>query len=140
MQTIVARRLADGMEAAWSAQIKIPISSDNVEWHQTTVPLPLAERLKKKDEGLKKVNDPKLPFIDRSHAARDLAWIQECEKGRGISVAVLRLGPGYIVFSEGELFVQYQLAAEAMKPGKFVAMATYGGNGVGVVCTRSLTA
>lgn len=137
MQEIVARRLADGMNAAWSAQTKVPITSGDVDWRQATVALPLADRLRNKDDVMKILDDPKAPFIDRSHAARNLAWIQACEKGRGISVAVLRLGPAYIVFSEGELFVQYQLAAEAMQPGKFVAMATYGGNGVGVVCTKS---
>jgi hypothetical protein len=136
MQEIVARRLADGMEAAWSAQIKVPITSGDVDWHARAVALPLANRLRNKEEVLKKLDDPKVPFEDRSYAARDFAWIQQCEKGRRVSISLLRLGPAYILFSEGELFVQYQLAAEAMKPGKFVAMATYGGNGVGVVCTK----
>ncbi len=36
----------------------------------------------------------------------------------------------------GELFVEYQLAAQEMKPEKFVAMAAYGDYGPGYIGTR----
>ena len=35
----------------------------------------------------------------------------------------------------GELFVEYQLAAQKMAPNKFVAMAAYGEYGPGYICT-----
>ena len=35
----------------------------------------------------------------------------------------------------GELFVEYQLAAQAMRPGEFVAMAAYGDYGPGYIGT-----
>ena len=106
IQGILGRRLADGMEAAWSTQIKVPISPADVDWHEVTVALPLADRLSNKSQVVQKLDDPTLSFIPRTRVARDLAWIQECEKGRRISVQALRLGSAYIVFSEGELFVR----------------------------------
>ena len=36
----------------------------------------------------------------------------------------------------GELFVEYQLAAQDMRPGGFVAMAAYGDYGPGYIGTR----
>jgi hypothetical protein len=36
----------------------------------------------------------------------------------------------------GELFVEYQLAAQKMKPGSFVAMAAYGDYGPGYIGTK----
>jgi hypothetical protein len=38
----------------------------------------------------------------------------------------LGLGRARILHLPGELFVEYQLAAKAMQPGLFVAMAAYG--------------
>ena len=35
----------------------------------------------------------------------------------------------------GELFVEYQLAAQAMLPDAFVCMAAYGDYGPGYICT-----
>jgi hypothetical protein len=37
----------------------------------------------------------------------------------------------------GELFVDYQLAAQAMRPADFVAMAAYGDYGPGYIGTRA---
>jgi hypothetical protein len=36
----------------------------------------------------------------------------------------------------GELFVEYQLAAQEMRPGQFVAMAAYGDYGPGYIGTK----
>jgi hypothetical protein len=36
----------------------------------------------------------------------------------------------------GELFVEYQLAAQAMRPDKLVAMSAYGDYGPGYICTE----
>jgi hypothetical protein len=46
------------------------------------------------------------------------------------------LGNGRIVFMPGELFVEYQLAAQAMRPHSFVAMAAYGEYGPEYIGTK----
>ena len=133
---VLAKRLAEGMKLAWDTQVKIPISSRSVSWHTITVALPLPDRLKTKDQSLAKLDDPSVAFVFRSRAARDLAWIQLSAEGRRVGVASLRLGPAHILFAQGELCVEYQLAAAAMKPDAMVAMATYGDSGPGVVCAK----
>jgi hypothetical protein len=41
-------------------------------------------------------------------------------------VACLKLGRARILHLPGELFVEYQLAAKAQRPDRFVTMAAYG--------------
>src|SRR5262245_49055963 len=53
---------------------------------------------------------------ERAKAANDLAWLRRCKAGDTIDVACLRLGPARILHLPGELFVEYQLAAQAMSP------------------------
>jgi hypothetical protein len=36
----------------------------------------------------------------------------------------------------GELFIEYQMAAQSMRPGSFVAMAAYGDYGPGYIGTE----
>jgi hypothetical protein len=47
----------------------------------------------------------------------------------------LRVGQARVLFMPGELFVEYQLAAKAMRPDLQVAMAAYGEYGPGYIGT-----
>ena len=49
--------------------------------------------------------------------------------GRTIPINCLHLGPARILHLPGELFVEYQLAAQKEKPNDLVAMAAYGDYG-----------
>jgi hypothetical protein len=46
------------------------------------------------------------------------------------------LGPVEIVHLPGELFVEYQLAAQKLRPESFVCVAAYGDYGPGYIGTR----
>jgi len=50
-------------------------------------------------------------------------------------VRCLKMGRARILFMPGELFVEYQLAAKALRPDLFVAMAAYGEYAPGYICT-----
>jgi hypothetical protein len=43
-----------------------------------------------------------------------------------VDLTCLKLGPVYLVHMPGELFVEYQLAAQALRPDDTVCMAAYG--------------
>jgi hypothetical protein len=73
---------------------------------------------------------------DRVRAANDLVWIRREKAGRAIQLSCLRLGPAYVMHMPGELFVEYQLAAAAMKPESTVCMAAYGDYGPGYIGTK----
>src|SRR4029077_19273781 len=69
----------------------------------------------------------------RLGAARNLAWAARCAAGETIDVTRLALGPIAILHMPGELFVEYQLAAQRMRPETPVLMAAYGDYGPGYI-------
>lgn len=132
---LLARRLADGMQLAWKAQQKSPLTARDVGWAVEPVNLPVRATLT--EAGLKgKIKDKSLATSDRLRAARDLSFVQRMKSGHRIPLTCLQLGSARIVHMPGELFVEYQLATQQMAPGKFVAMAAYGDYGPGYIGTR----
>jgi len=131
----LADRMADGMARAWKATVKTPIKPEDVAWRKVPVALPPAAHL---DEAalLKTLDDPKQPAVDRASAARKLVWLRRCLKGETIDVTCLVVGRARVLHMPGELFVEYQLAASAVRPDLFVAMAAYGEGAPGYIGTE----
>lgn len=55
-----------------------------------------------------------------------LDWYKRTLQRKAIGFACLGINDARIFFMPGELFVEYQLAAKAKAPDKFVAMVAYG--------------
>jgi hypothetical protein len=87
------------------------------------------------EESTATLNDKSQLVLPRVKAARALAWAERAKNEHDITVARLRLGPIEILHAPGELFVEYQLAAQKMKPDAFVCMAAYGDYGPGYIGT-----
>ena len=121
---VLARRLADGMRRAWEGTKRQPISAADVGWRVESVALPLAKQLsiEKLESDLK----VKAQASGASGSASRLAWLRRCQAGHQTDVQCLKLGRARILHLPGELFVEYQLAAKAMRPDLFVALAAYG--------------
>ena len=81
------------------------------------------------------LNDTTAAELQRLRAARAMAWARRSRQGPDISVARLRLGPVDILHLPGELFVEYQLAAQNLRPASFVCVAAYGDYGPGYIGT-----
>jgi hypothetical protein len=123
----LADRLAAGMRAAWTATKRKPIKPSDVDWKIERVALPPSPHLIKENiEAKVKTRDPALTL--RGEASR-LAFLRRTQAGHKIDIAALKLGSAYILHMPGELFVEYQLAAKALRPDSFVAMAAYGDYG-----------
>ncbi|HWQ56118.1 MAG TPA: hypothetical protein VN442_20700 [Bryobacteraceae bacterium] len=131
MRPVLARRLADGMEAAWKAAEKMPLGPADVGFRTTKVTLPPIAGLDRKSSQAT-LDDPKASLRDRIAAARKLVWL---DRGK-VDLGCLALGPARIIDMPGELFVEYQLAAQRMRPNSFVAMAAYGDYGPSYIGTR----
>jgi hypothetical protein len=131
---VLASRLAAGMKLAWEATEKIPVDNLDFDWATADVSLPLAPWY---DEPALRgtLQDTKQAALPRLCAARDLAWAERVANGHKIPVSRLRLGPIDILHLPGELFVEYQLAAQKMRPEAFVCMAAYGDYGMGYIGT-----
>jgi len=136
MRPILAERLAAGMRTAWEKQQKTSLAAANVGWSIQEVALPVRSTLKEA-ELRAKLADPRVEKAMRLRAARDLVFVQRMESGRKIPVTCLRLGAARVLHLPGELFVEYQLAAQSLRPGEFVAMAAYGDLGPGYIGTQS---
>jgi hypothetical protein len=132
---ILADRVAAGMSRAWDATKRTPITTEDLGWESIAVALPPAAHLA---EGrlLAVLENKAAKVTDRAKAANDLVWLRRCQAGDTIDIACLRLGPARVLHIPGELFVEYQLAAQRMRPDLFVAMAAYGDYAPGYIGTE----
>lgn len=133
---ILADRVRAGMDKAWEATVKSPIKAADLDWKVVPVALPIDPRLDE-EELEKTVNNEEAPSRQRYVAARCLVWLRRCKNGETVNTSRLSLGDkGRALFMPGELFVEYQLAAQKLRPDLFVAMAAYGEYGPGYIGTK----
>jgi hypothetical protein len=131
----LTERLAAGMTAAWKKTKRVPVSSTDIEWRVVPVSLPLSDRLKKLSDVEKIFMDEKVIPRERARAARDIAYARRIAAGHKIELSSLRIGKATILNLPGEIFVEYQLAAQKMSPDQFVCTAGYGDYGPGYIGT-----
>lgn len=131
---LLATRLANGMREAFEKSALLPLSAAEIGWSSQPVSLPLAPHLNQADLVAKlKSANPKgyISFADQ------LAWLERVQAGHQIDVTCLRVGGVRMLHLPGELFVEYQLAAKAMRPDLHVMMAAYGDYGPGYIGTAA---
>jgi hypothetical protein len=131
---ILAHRLAEGMKRAWDDTKKVSVNDLSFDWATRDVVLPVGEWYEEKEQ-LATLHDTKQQLIPRLRAARNIAWARRVKEGHKITIGRLRLGPIDILHMPGELFVEYQLAAQKMRPDSLVCMAAYGDYGPGYIGT-----
>lgn len=134
MRPVLAERLAAGMEKAWKNTKRVPVAAADVAWRSVGVALPARDTLDEKQLAAALANS-QTDVRERVRVARDLAWLRRCKSGHQIELNCLKLGPAYILGLPGELFIEYQLAAEKLKPDSLVCMAAYGDYGAGYIGT-----
>jgi hypothetical protein len=111
---ILAERLAAGMKKAYETTKKTSISASSVKWTTERISLPVDS-----------VKD----------ATLNSEFLKRFKISEKFDIGCLALGNARILFMPGELFVEYQLAAKAMRPDLFVAMAAYGDYSPGYIPT-----
>jgi hypothetical protein len=148
---VLADRVADAMQRAWKATKKSPLAAMDLGWTTATVALPSAPHLDEKtlvalvegqspggasnQRGDAADNKPPMPQ-ERFIAATKLAWLRRSRAGENTELACLRLGAARILHLPGELFVEYQLEAQRLRPDRFVAVAAYGDYGPAYIGTE----
>lgn len=131
---LLALRLAEGMKEAWTVTQKQPLATSDIGWQTEAVRLPLAAHLKRAELTQELRAESSRTYISK---ADQLAWVERSESGHAIDVTCLRLGQARVLHLPGELFVEYQLAAKAMRPDLHVALAAYGDYGPGYIGTSA---
>ena len=132
-RAVLAQRLALGMAAAWNATVKTRVSAADVSWATIPVALPLRTETHGANALDALVRDASAKPADRMRAARDLAFARRAAAGHRIQLSKLRIGPAESIYLPGELFIEYQLAAQKIRP---VAVAAYGDLGPGYIGTE----
>lgn len=133
-RAILAERVEQGMQVAFEQTKKTPIQPDSLSWSSTRVQLPLGKTLKESTQ-LIALESKKETVLNKLYAAKHLSWIRRTEKGEGVPLACLKINNSKTLFVPGELFVEYQLAAQSADPEAFVSMAAYGEYGMGYIGT-----
>ncbi|GEP96900.1 hypothetical protein [Chitinophaga cymbidii] len=129
---LLAERLADGMQRAWKQTNKEKITAADVTWRTTPVALPPKASLNGLGELLHKETSV---FV--ANNASKLVWLERTKKGKKISLSCLGIGKARMVHLPGECFIEYQLAAKAMRPDLFVTVAAYGDYAPGYIGTAA---
>lgn len=127
----LAGRLHDAMQRAWAATVRQPLQrpdfrlaqaalgARNTPGHTETI---LRGQLARGER----------PF-DRAEAAMGLAWYARVRNGHRIQVPCLDLGAAQILLLPAEAYVEFQLHAQALRPGSFVFVLGYGECGPGYI-------
>ena len=131
---ILATRLAAGMREAYEKTTKKELTAADIGWGSVPVTMPISPRLDEANLVAKlKATEAKgyISFADQ------LAFVRRVKEGKQIDITCLRIGDTRMLHLPGELFVEYQLAAKAMRPDLHVMMAAYGNYGPGYIGTAA---
>lgn len=127
---VLAGRMYDAMKAAWAATKRHPIQ---MAFRSTTLSLePRKSAGFSEDELMKRLTTGPRPF-DRCLAALGLSWKRRCDAGVPIDVPVLDFGVAQYLLLPAESYVEFQLAAQELRPDATVIVAGYGECGPGYV-------
>jgi hypothetical protein len=130
-RAVLAERIHTAMSAAWKATKKAPVK--DVAFR--SVPLTLEARTSEgfSEEALtKRLKDDPKPF-GQCLAALGLSWKKRCDAGKPIDLPVLDFGAAVVALLPAESYVEFQLAAQKVRPDGFVLVAGYGECGPGYI-------
>lgn len=132
---VLTKRMETGMRKAWESTERRPISAADVDWKAVEVQLPLAEHLKREEQEAI-LKNRELDSKQRLAAATNLAFILRRKQEVPTVLSRVSLADVHLVHMPGELFIEYQLAAQKMVPKGTVCMAAYGDYGPGYIGTE----
>jgi len=128
---VLADRIYKAMAAAWKETKRVPVTQAAFR----SVPLKLEARssagFSEKELTEKLTTDPK-PF-GQCLAALGLSWKKRVDAGVPIDLPVIDFGDAVIALLPAEAYVEYQLAAQKLRPEAFVLVAGYGECGPGYI-------
>ncbi len=130
----LASRLHAAMAAAWQATVRHPVAS----YKYRVTPL----RLEPRDGPGFTVADLEQKLgAEQNHfqqclAAMGLSWRRRADAGHAIDLPTLDFQVAQLLVLPGESYVEYQLAAQRLKPDSFVCVAGYGEGATGYIPTE----
>jgi hypothetical protein len=130
-RAVLADKLYEGMAAAWKATGRVPL--EQVKFRNTQVKLTPRDAPAFQTEAMLEVLESNTNHWKQCLAAMGLSWRKRSEEGRKIDVPVIDFGSAQLLLLPGEIYIEYQLAAQAMRPDSFVVVAGYGESAPGYI-------
>ena len=134
-RAILGGRLHDAMVAAWKATKRVPI--DSYTYRTVTLRLEPRELPGFSIPELEAQLTPETKRFPQCLAAMGLSWRKRLATGRQLQIPIIDFGPAQFLLMPGETYVEYQLAAQKMRPDSFVCVAGYGDGATGYIPTES---
>ena len=133
-RTVLASRLHQAMELAWKNTLLTPVKKIGFRNAKLNLKPRNHSGFTTKDFEAKLIKDTN-PW-QQCLAAMGLSWRQRCERGQPVDIPVLDFGVVQMLLLPGESYVEFQLAAQKMRPNSFVWVAGYGEGGTGYIPTE----
>ena len=131
LRPVFADRLYQGMKAAFTTTERHPI--DKVEFRRVDLDLPLRTDGAFSREALTAALEDKTNPHRSELAALGLSWAKRVDTRTPIQIPALDLGPAVLVLLPAEIYVEYQLLAQRLRPDQFVVVLGYGDCGPGYI-------
>lgn len=128
-RAVLANRLYQGMVEAWDNTTKHPLES--VSFRSGTVKVPPRQDVGFTREDLVAVLSKEGSSSQHGMAAIGLSWLERAEREGGSGIIDLPLiefndGQAELLLLPGEIYVEYQLFSQSVRPDSFVMTAGYG--------------
>lgn len=130
----LANKLYDGMVAAWKVTKRQPIR--NIEFRNTQLHLEPRKDPEFLPRHIEETLQPGKNHWQQCLAAMAASWRRRVADGQKIDVPVIDFGSAQLLQLPGEIYVEYQLAAQEMRPDSFVMVAGYGESAPGYIPTE----
>ncbi len=135
----LAGRLRDAMARAWEGTRRVPLEKAEVRAAEVRFDLPPSGPFSAAAME-KALANPSAPKQDRLMAALGLSWSRRVARGQAVEVPAVDFGPAQVVLLPAESFVEFQLAAQRLRPGQFIVALGYGECGPGYIPTEGARA
>ena len=132
----LANRMVEAMREAWAETQRHPI--DQVEFRSVPLTLPIRDTdAFTEKEQRRTLQNTSTTIFNRNLAAMGLSWRARHAAGQPIDVCAVDFGAVQFLLMPAESFVEYQLAAQRLKPDSTVLVAGYGESAPGYIPSES---
>lgn len=126
MRPILTQRMLTGIEQSEQRLDPQPIQSISWETHDI---LPPSDARFDEAQIMKQISDRTQRVVSRNRPSYTVGWLRRAANRIPITLSSLHLNNVSMLHLPSECFVEYQLAAQAGRPDRFVACAAYGDGG-----------
>lgn len=131
----LTQRIHSAMLASEAALKPVPIPVGAVSWQIQEIRPEVNPAFTAQTERALLENAQSAP-ANRIRPAMRLAWIERLAAGVPIVLSALHINDVTLLHLPAESFVEYQLRAQELAPGRFVAVAAYGDGGTWYIPTQ----